>query len=43
MAQWSFPLITQFAIKAYVGKSKLNSAQKLPPMGIEPGASCDPL
>ena len=35
---------TMLAIKAHVGKSKMNSAKKnLPPLGIEPGASFDPL
>ena len=35
-----FPNYTKLAvlaIKAYVGKSKIDSAKKLPPVGIEPG------
>ena len=35
-----FPNYTKLAvlaIKAYVGKSKMDSAKTLPPVGIEPG------
>ena len=35
--------LATLAIKACVGKIKINSAKKLPPLGIEPGTSCDPL
>ena len=29
--------LAKLAIKVYVGKNKMNSAKKLPPVGIEPG------
>ena len=32
--------LATFAIKVHVGKNKINSAKKLPPVGIEPGMSC---
>ena len=30
-------ILSMLAIKTYAGKSKINSAKKLPPVGIEPG------
>ena len=32
--------LTMLVIKAYVGKSKINSAKQLTLVGIEPGTSC---
>ena len=35
--------LAMLATKAYVRKSKINSAKKLPLVGIEPMTSCDTL
>ena len=38
----NYTKLAMLAIKAYVGKSKINSTKKLPLVGIEPVTSGDP-
>ena len=39
----NYAKLATLAIKAYIGKCKINSAKMLPLVEIEPGTSCDPL